>query len=145
MSVATLARKLAKLETMAGHRARTNAATLEQLRREPAQIMLRASMTPDPWQQQILESSAEQVLLLASRQSGKSAVAAALALRTALLVPRSPVLLLSPSLRQSGELFRKVQDLFHALGRPVGVDSETTMRLELTNGSRIVSLPGTEG
>jgi len=42
----------------------------------------------------------------------------ALALREALVRPGSLVLLLSPSLRQSTELFRKVLNLFTALGRP---------------------------
>src|SRR5262245_9692060 len=88
---------------------------LDLLARDPAQVMLRAGVQPDPWQQEVLASDADQMLLLASRQSGKSEVAAALAMRTALLVPRSPVLLLSPSLRQSGELFRKVINLFNAL------------------------------
>jgi hypothetical protein len=101
-------------------------------------------MTPDPWQQEQLQSSASRMLLLCSRQAGKSTVAAALALRVALLRPRSPVLLLSPSQRQSGELYRKILDLFRAVGRPVGVVAESALRLELANGSRIVSLPGDE-
>jgi hypothetical protein len=101
-------------------------------------------MTPDPWQEQLLHSDAGQMLLLASRQSGKSLVSAVLALQTALLRPRSPVLLLSPSLRQSSELFRKVLDLFNALGRPMRVTAESALRLELANGSRVVSLPGDE-
>ena len=65
------------------------------------------------------------MLLLATRQGGKSSVAAALAIGTALLQPKSPVLVLSPSLRQSGELFRKVLDLHAALGRPVPVVAES--------------------
>jgi hypothetical protein len=48
-------------------------------------------------------------------------------------------------MRQSGELFRKVLDLLGALGRPVPVVGESALRLELANGSRVVSLPGTEG
>jgi hypothetical protein len=79
-----------------------------------------------------------------AHNSGKSSTAAALALRTALLRPGSPVLLLSPSQRQSGELFRKVVDLFGALGRPMAVSAESALRLELANGSRVVSLPGDE-
>jgi hypothetical protein len=145
MSVAALNRKVLKLEALAGARARGNASTLDLLRREPSQIMLRAGQEPDPWQAGVLESDAERVLLLCSRQAGKSSVAAALAVKTALQQPRSPVLLLSPTLRQSGELFRKILDLFNALGRPVGVASESALKLELTNGSRVVSLPGTEG
>jgi hypothetical protein len=84
------------------------------------------------------------MLLLASRQSGKSTVAAAVSLQVALLEASSLVLLLSPSLRQSGELFRKVVELYRALGRPVATVMESALRLELANDSRIVSLPGTE-
>jgi hypothetical protein len=70
---------------------------------------------------------------------------AALALRVALLEPPSLVLLLSPTLRQSGELFRdKVMALWRALGRPVAASQETQLTMVLANGSRIVSLPGTE-
>jgi hypothetical protein len=85
-------------------------------------------------------------LLLCSRQAGKSTTAAALALQAALLEPPALVLLLSPTLRQSGELFRdKVCRLYNALDRPVPATRETALTLELANGSRIVSLPGEEG
>jgi hypothetical protein len=85
-------------------------------------------------------------LLLCSRQAGKSTTAAALALKTALLQPGSLTLLLSPTLRQSGELFHdKVMRLFGDLGRPVPPRRETALQLELANGSRILSLPGDEG
>src|SRR5262249_20036725 len=69
---------------------------------------------------------------------------AALALRTALLQAGALVLLLSPSLRQSGELFRKVLDLFNALGRPLAVAAESALRLELANAFRVICLPGDE-
>jgi hypothetical protein len=48
---------------------------------------------------------------------------------------------LSPTLRQSGELFKKCAGVYQALGRPVPSDSESALQLELENGSRIVSLP----
>ena len=80
----------------------------------------------------------------AASQAGKSSVSAALALSSALLTPDSPVLLLSPSDRQSAELFRKVVDLYDACGRPVPTVARTARRLELANGSRVISLPGTE-
>jgi hypothetical protein len=101
-------------------------------------------MTPDPWQEQVLVSDSDQMMLLCGRQMGKSSVSAALALSTALLKDASPVLLLSPSDRQSGELFRKVVELYDAVGRPVASVARTARRLELANGSRIMSLPGTE-
>jgi hypothetical protein len=54
------------------------------------------------------------------------------------------VLLVSPSLRQRGELFRKCLTLYRTLGRPIPPTVETQLKLELENGSRIISLPGTE-
>jgi hypothetical protein len=59
--------------------------------------------------------------------------------------PGSLVLLLSPTLRQSGELFKKCLGVYRALGKPVAAESETALTLGLENGSRIVSLPGREG
>jgi hypothetical protein len=55
------------------------------------------------------------------------------------------VLLLSPSQRQSGEIFRKVLELYAALGQPLPARSRTQRRLELANGSRVLCLPGREG
>jgi hypothetical protein len=68
-----------------------------------------------------------------------------LALREALLRPNSLVLLLSPSERQSAELFNdKVMRLYNGLGRPVGASRETELGFVLANGSRVVALPGTQ-
>jgi hypothetical protein len=114
------------------------------------------------------------MMLLCSRQAGKSTAAAGLALKTALAEPPALVLLCSPSLRQSGELFRKVTTLHRALSEPAGRGRlrlrwgspvpflkalgedggdvlgpggqpvrQTALQLELANGSRVVSLPGT--
>jgi hypothetical protein len=112
---------------------------------DPSKIMTEAGLTPDPWQTTLLRSTSLRRLLLCSRQAGKSTAAAALALQTALLEAPALVLLLSPSLRQSSELLRKVTNQYHAIGRPVGTEQESALRLELANGSRIVSLPGSEG
>jgi hypothetical protein len=98
---------------------------------------------PDPWQADLLRLTASRILMLCSRQSGKSTLAACLALSEA-LQRSSLVLLLSPSLRQSQELFRKILDLSRRLHTTVPIDQESALRLELTNGSRIISLPGTE-
>jgi hypothetical protein len=100
--------------------------------------------TPDPWQRDLLRSTAPRVLLNCCRQAGKSTAVAALALHTALGQPGSLVLLLSRSQRQSGELIRKVLDFYNTVGRPVQASSETALALELVNGSRILSLPGQE-
>jgi len=116
-----------------------------ELRLDPAAIMEHAAMPPDPWQIRLLRSRAERTLLLCSRQSGKSTVTAAMALHEVVFHPKSLVLLLSPSLRQSQELFRKVTDFRNRLGEPIAIAEESALRVELRNGSRIVALPGTEG
>lgn len=102
---------------------------------------------PDPWQEQALRWSGKRLLLNCSRQSGKSTTAAILALHRALFYPKSLILLVSPSLRQSSELFRKVQDLFKALPSEQQPELVEDNKLSLTmkNKSRIVSLPGSEG
>ena len=99
-------------------------------------------LSPDPWQRSVLRSQADRLLLLCSRQAGKSTATAALALHTAIYEPGALVLLLSPSLRQSGELFRKVGGFYGDLGKPVSAEQESATTLALGNGSRIVSLPG---
>lgn len=107
--------------------------------------MTRTGKTPDSWQKDLLRSSSDRVLVLASRQVGKSETSAALALKTALL-DEALILLLSPSLRQSALLFLRVLALYRDLGRPIPTvrPRDNSLRLELANGSRIISLPGTE-
>jgi hypothetical protein len=142
-----LAAKVARLLVLARDRRRAAgpAPLLDRLRADPCRLMTMAGMTPDPWQTDLLRCSAKRMLLLCSRQAGKSQVSAALALQEALLRPRSLVLLLSRSLRQSGELYRdKVMTLFNGLGRPVPAVQESALTMQLQNGSRVVSLPGDE-
>jgi phage terminase large subunit-like protein len=83
-------------------------------------------------------------MLNCSRQSGKSTITAILALHHALNNPRALLLVLSPSLRQSGQLFKKVIGFYRDLGKPIPSDIETNLTLELRNKSRIISLPGKE-
>lgn len=99
---------------------------------------------PDVWQTSLLRSDAQRVLLLAARQVGKSTVVAAMAVHTAVYEPGSLVLMISPSQRQSGELFRSALEAYNRLGRPVAAEGENLTTLTLENGSRIVSLPGSE-
>src|SRR5512132_4312846 len=98
----------------------------------------------DDWQLRVLDAPEQKVVMNCSRQAGKSTTAALLVLRTALYQPRSLSLCVSPSLRQSGELFRKVLDFYHRLPLKTPVRAESALRLELIDGSRIVSLPGSE-
>jgi hypothetical protein len=112
---------------------------------DPVAFAAAAGITPDDWQQQLLRSSAPRILMNITRQGGKSTTAGVLALHTALYEPGSLVLMVSPTQRQSGELFRKALAIYRTLGRPVDAESESALQLELENGSRMVALPGKEG
>jgi terminase large subunit-like protein len=101
-------------------------------------------IVPDGWQEDFLSSSADRVLLNCSRQSGKSTMSAVIALHRALFHPGSLILCLAPALRQSQELFGKIAGFYRDLGRPVAPQGERKLSLELENGSRIVTLPGSE-
>jgi hypothetical protein len=110
---------------------------------DPALLMRDAGYVPDPWQGQALRSQSKRLLLLASRQSGKSETVGLIALHAALYRPDSLILLVSRTERQSGELFtRKVLANYNRLGRPVEARRELVFSLELVNGSRIIALPG---
>jgi hypothetical protein len=98
----------------------------------------------DPWQTEALNTSQDS-LWNCTRQAGKSTTAAAKALHKATFFPRSLTLVVSPSLRQSIELFKKVSEHYDALmGDKMALDEDNKTSCEFTNGSRIVSLPGEE-
>lgn len=100
-------------------------------------------MEPEPWQQGVLSTPGNQ-LLLCHRQAGKSTVIAAKALEVALSKENALVLLVSRSMRQSTELYRKVKYFYNAL-RPGRLLRDAATGLEIEdNGSRVLSLPASE-
>jgi len=99
---------------------------------------------PDSWQEQVLTSNSKRILLNCSRQSGKSTTASILALHEALFNPKSLVLLVSPSQRQSSELFRKVTDALNLLKKRPKLMEDNRLSCTFFNGSRIASLPASE-
>jgi hypothetical protein len=110
---------------------------------DPAVAAPRLGLTLDPWQLDVLRDPADETILLCSRQSGKSSIAGLMAAHTAVYGAAAPILLLSPSLRQSQELFRKTRDACYAMGAgPIA--EESALRIELASGARIISLPGKE-
>src|SRR5437763_203623 len=82
---------------------------------DPVQIALKASITPDKWQQDVLRTSSKEILLNCSRQAGKSTITSVLALHEALFTAMTLVLIFSPTLRQSKELFLKIKAVYRAI------------------------------
>jgi hypothetical protein len=110
---------------------------------DPDEFAASVGLELDDWQSRLLVSTSRKVIMLCSRQAGKSTTAALLALHSAIF-DAGLVLLVSPSQRQSTELFRKVTDHLRRLPNPPDIASESITRIEFRNGSRIVSLPGSE-
>src|SRR5690242_16510863 len=101
----------------------------------------RLKFEPDPWQASLLRSRARWILLNCCRQSGKSTTTAAVALHTAIYDP-GLILLVSPSLRQSKELFAKVTGFLKDLEPAEVLEEDNKSCYALANAARVVSLPG---
>ncbi|GAC1529098.1 MAG: hypothetical protein NVS2B6_17180 [Thermoleophilaceae bacterium] len=96
-------------------------------------------LTPDPWQERLLRAD-RNVILNCSRQAGKSTVASMLVVYRAVTKPGHLALLVSPSDRQSSELFRKVRGYLDRVPN-LRLVEDNLHSARLANGSRIVSLP----
>jgi Terminase large subunit, T4likevirus-type, N-terminal len=118
-----------------------DSATEWALRLDPSKLMEKAALRPDPWQRELLRCEADRVLLLCSRQLGKSTSVAFTALNTAYLNDESLILLSSKTERQAGELFKKIT-YYHRRLDLVPSTRDMSLTLELANGSRIIALCG---
>jgi hypothetical protein len=98
----------------------------------------------DAWQADVLRSDEPRMILLAARQVGKTLTTALKAVSTATLKPGALILILSPSQRQSGEMFRVVLGLLKRMKDGPQIVAESALRCELQNGSRICALPSSE-
>jgi hypothetical protein len=137
VNVRTLLREVEKLEA---HRDR-GAGEIPTDRVEFARSL---GLVPDPWQERLLHSEDDRILLNCCRQSGKSTMSALIALHKALTEPESLVLCLAPSERQSKELFAKVANFYRSVHQAPHAHSDRKIGMQLANGSRIEALPGTE-
>ncbi len=109
----------------------------------PVGMMRAAGFEPDEWQKQLLRSPSDRILLLCARQMGKSTVVACKALHKGMFTPDSLTLLIAPTERQAKELFDKILPIYYNLGQPTPPAKDPTATiLTLSNGSRIVTLPG---
>ena len=140
----SLSRDIAKLQVAVREVRQAHSTAGSDLASNPVALMQATGLAPDPWQLALLASLRKQILLLCTRQGGKSTTTAGLALATAMRKARATVLLLSPSLRQSQELFAKVLRIFYDAGMPVAAERVSALRMEFVHGSRIIALPADE-
>ena len=106
------------------------------------ELAAQVGFQPDPIQTEILLSDAKEILLLMSRQTGKSTVVALKALHLALTRPGAQILTAGRVGRQSSELILKVRTFLRALnitGKGDGVNKNSIL---LSNGSRFIPVSG---
>jgi hypothetical protein len=101
-------------------------------------------IVPDPVQAELLTNSANRILLNCCRQWGKSTTTSLIAVHEAVYFPPAMIVLISPSQAQSTELFAKIARARELLPGAPKAEQESLTRMVLANGSRIVSLPGSE-
>jgi predicted phage terminase large subunit-like protein len=104
---------------------------------------------PYTWQERALKSTHKRKLFNCGRQSGKSTCAALKALHRSIYYPSPLIILLSPSQRQSSELFRKVIEFRESLPHPPELLEDNILSMTIAGkegrpDGRIVSLPGNE-
>jgi Terminase large subunit, T4likevirus-type, N-terminal len=110
----------------------------------PVDFAMSVGIDPDEWQIAVLASDHPRKILCCGRQTGKSTVAAILAIHKALTEPGSTVLVVAPGERQAKLLFSKALSLYRQAGYPLPAHSERRTGLEISNGSVIEALPAVE-
>src|SRR5262245_2504029 len=108
---------------------------------DPVLLARDCGIEPDEVQARLLTSTANRLLLNCCRQFGKSTITALIALREALYQAPATIILVSPSMPQSAELYKKIASFRDQLAGAPRAKFETLTRMELENGSRIISLP----
>jgi len=98
---------------------------------------------PTKWQEDFLRAPrGASVLALTARQCGKTTTAAWAMAHAALFSPGSLSVVACPAQRQSAEAVRRVREAVIKAGGKLEADN--VYGLELTNGSRVLALPGSD-
>jgi hypothetical protein len=98
---------------------------------------------PTQWQEDFLRAPrGASILALTARQCGKTTTAAWGMAHAALFSPGSLSVVACPAQRQSAEAVRRVREAVIKAGGEL--DADNVYGLELTNGSRVLALPGSD-
>ena len=98
---------------------------------------------PAPWQQTFLRAPrGASILALTARQCGKTTTAAWAMAHSAVFLPGSLSVVACPAQRQSAEAVRRVREAVLKAGSELKADN--VYGLELTNGARVLALPGSD-
>lgn len=108
---------------------------------EPERLLERVVKgPPDAWQRQLMNSTSDIIMVLASRRIGKSTTIGVMAGQE-LAKPEHQVVILSKTLAQSQLLFAKIAYTWEAMALPIEVKRRTMTEMHLKNGSSVVAIP----
>ena len=104
----------------------------------------RLGVVPDDWQKQLMRSTGD-LAALCGRRVGKSQSAGWVAAHHVVEGEGRTALCISPTQRQSGELFRLAKAAIVKAMPDASFPTDNRLSIELPNGSRLLSLPGDPG
>src|SRR5665811_376596 len=81
--------------------------------------------TLDEWQDKILNSDANRIILNCARQTGKSTIVALLALHHALSHPEAMIMIISNTWAQAAETFKKIVNFYRRIPNPIAVNVDS--------------------
>lgn len=112
---------------------------------DPTLLLKQVGKPPDPWQEKVLRSTHPRLMLLCSRQVGKSTVAGAFLAKTLLIEAPSFCLVLAQNAEKSQFFLEtKLRPLLVKAGAKFAPGGDLKMSITLANGSRVFALPGSE-
>jgi phage terminase large subunit-like protein len=118
---------------------------------DPALLMQGAGLVLDEWQRTLMRKTApgasqplRRVILNCSRQTGKSTIAAGIALYRAIAEPGALIVIASPSQAQSDEMIRTIKLLHSKLSGIPDLVGDSVRKIEFANKSRVRALCGDE-
>jgi len=110
----------------------------------PAYIIRDTIGEPYPYQELVLNSKHQRILVLIHRQGAKSTTAATLIKAQTMRYPDTDCLIISPSQRQSDQTLRRIKNIEHKLSYNLPKVSNAVRSIEYKNRSRVIALPGEE-
>ncbi len=112
---------------------------------DPVTFAAGRGFTAEGWQADLLRTVRPRVVVPCSRQVGKTQTTSYKSLHTALNSPERDVLIISPSQRQSTEMLLRIKSVYRGMRTMARLAKDNESEMVLSNGARIVSLPGNEG
>lgn len=108
---------------------------------DPVALFRQMGHRPDPWQVEALRSTDPRRAMLAARQVGKGEVLTTKGLHVAAFKEDAVVGILTPGMRQSCRLLRRIRRALTATPH-VEATNKATTSLTLSNGSEVIAWPG---